>query len=291
MFDVYIRAVVEKGNLLFPEDFCFERKTPEDDNKKSLDEISSVLGPYLYAGNYYNNPVADDLVEFKNEWFHDYKYEEVKDKLKTAKCIISVDPATKIKQSNDPSGIVITKIDQEGYVYVVDARAKKFLPNQLCDEIFKLVEIYSPDVVTFEMVSSEILWEPLFIQEMKIRNKHFRFEKHEPGTGDSKGTKIRKLIPYYARGQVYHRPGLLDLEKQLREFPRNNNDDIIDALQAQIPYWKGTTVIKTDKMIKYSQEWWDELRARNRSGSGTPEAKLFDEYRKQRPSIIREPKW
>lgn len=291
MFDCYIRAVLERGQLLFPEDFCLERTTKEDDDKKSLAEISSILGPYLYAGNYFNNPVADDLVEFKDDWFHQYKYEEVKDKLRTAKCIISVDPATKIKQSNDPTGIIVTKIDKEGYVYVLVAKAKKLLPNQLVDEIFNLVDIYSPDVVTFELVSSEILWEPLFQQEMKIRHKHFRFEKHEPGTGDSKGTKIRKLIPYYARGQVYHSPGLIELEKQLREFPRNNNDDIIDALQAQIPYWKGTTVIQTNKLVKYSQAWWDELRSRNASAGSTAEEKLFEEYRTPRPSITRNPQW
>ncbi len=290
MFDAYIRAVLEKDRLLFPEDFCLERLTVEDDDKKSLAEISSVLGPYLYAGNYFNNPVADDLVEFKNDWFHEYKYEEVKDKLRTAKCIISVDPATKIKQSNDPTGIVITKIDQDGFVYVIEAKAKKLLPNQLCDEIFKLVDIYSPDIVTFELVSAEILWEPLFAQEMKTRDKHFRFEKHEPGTADSKGTKIRKLIPYYARGQVYHKPGLLDLEKQLREFPRNNNDDIIDALQAQIPYWRGTKVIQTSKLIKYSPAWWDELRARNGQSHGSAEKHLFDEYKNNSPTL-RNPSW
>ncbi len=284
MFDCYIRAVLESGRLLFPEDFCLERKTPEDEDKKSLEEISSVLGPYLYAGNYFNNPVADDLVEFKNDWFHEYKYEEVKDVLRTSKCIISVDPATKIAQSNDPTGIVITKISPEGYVYVIEARAKKMLPNQLCDEIFRLVDIYSPDVVTIETVSSEIIWEPLFQAEMKLRGKHFRLEKHEPGTKDSKGTKIRKLIPYYARGQVYHKPGLIDLEKQLREFPRNTNDDIIDALQAQIDYWKGTKVIKTDKLIKYTQEWWDRLRAGNAQSKGEAAQKLFDEYRSRSTS-------
>lgn len=291
MFDAYIRAVTEKGRLLFPEDFCLEHIAPDDADKKSLAEIQSVLGPYLFAGNYYNNPVSDDLVEFKADWFHEYKFEEVKDKLKTAKCIISVDPATKIKQTNDPSGIIVTKVDQDGYIYVLEAKAKKLLPNQLCDEIFNLVDIYNPDVVTFEMVSSEILWEPLFMQEMKMRGKHFRFEKHEPGTGDSKGTKIRKLIPYYARGQVYHRPGLTELEKQLREFPRNMNDDLIDALQSQISYWKGTTVVKTEKLTKYSQAWWDELRSRNSPTAGTAEAKLFEEYKTKRPTITREPRW
>lgn len=287
MFDCYIRAVIEKDRLLFPEDFCLERKTEEDNNKKSLDEIQAQLGPYLFAGNYFNNPVADDLVEFKSDWFHEYKYEEVKDKLKTAKCIISVDPATKNKETNDPTGIVITKITEDSTVYIIEAKQKKFLPNELVNEIFNLVDIYSPDVVTFEMVSSEILWEPLFVQEMKIRDKHFRFEKHEPGTKESKPIKIRKLIPYYARGQVYHKPGLIDLEKQLREFPRNTHDDIIDALQSQISYWRGTAVVQPTKLIKYSAKWWEELRKINKGSEGTAERKLFEEYKKaEQPNIV-----
>lgn len=293
IFDCYIRAVVEQDCLLFPEDFCFTKTTPEDQDKKALDEIQAMLGPYLYAGNYYNNPVSDDLVEFKEEWFHNYVYEEVKEKLKTAKCIISVDPATKNKESNDPTGIIITKVDQDGYVYIIEAKAKKLLPNQLIDEIFNLVEIYTPDVVTFEMVSSEILWEPLFQQEMKIRNKHFRFEKHEPGTKESKPIKIRKLIPHYARGQILHKPGLVELEKQLREFPRNGHDDLIDALQAQIIYWKGTTTTQITKIEKYSQKWWDLLRKNNATSSGTAVEKLFEEYRKpsNSGSTVRKPNW
>lgn len=290
MFDVYIRAVLEKGNLLFPEDFCLIREKPEDDNKKSLDEIEATLGPYLYSGNYYNNPVADDLVEFKDDWFHPYDFETVKDKLATAKCIISVDPATKNKESNDPTGIIITKIDEQGIIYVIHAAAKKLLPNELITEIFNLVDIYSPDVVTFEVVSAEILWEDLFTQEMKMREKHFRFEKHEPGTKETKPAKIRKLIPYYARGQVYHKPGLTELERQLREFPRNNHDDLMDALQAQIPYWKGRVVVQHKKLVPYSAIWWEELRKRNGSTSTTAEQRLFTEYKK-RSSTSRKTNW
>jgi predicted phage terminase large subunit-like protein len=291
VFDVYIRAAVEKGQLLFPEDFCFKRETPEDDNKKSLEEISSVLGPYLYAGNYFNNPVADDLVEFKDEWFHEYQYEAVKDKLKQAKCFISIDPATRTNQSNDPTGIVVTKLDLDGYVYVVDARAKKLRPNELIDEIFKMVEIYDPDVVIIETVSAQILWIDLLKQEMKRQNKRFRLEEYDPGTKETKSIKIRKLIPYYARGQVLHKPGLVEMERQLREFPRNANDDLIDALQAQIPYWKGTVVSTPKNLEKYSSAWWDALRAGNKQSSGTAQEKLFDEYRKSKPVQTRNPSW
>ena len=293
MFDAYIRAVVERGELIFPEDFCLKRETVEDDNKKALDEIEAIEGPYLYAGNYYNNPVSDDLVEFKEDWFQHYNFAEVKDKLKTAKCIISIDPATKNKEANDPTGIIVAKIDTDGYVYIVDAIAKKFLPNELIKEVFNLNDIYSPDVITIEVVSAEILWEDLFKQEMKIQGKHFRLEKHEPGTKETKPAKIRKLIPYYARGQILHKTGLLELERQLREFPRNKNDDLMDALQAQIGYWKGTVVTQSKKLIKYSGEWWDQLRQLNKSSSGLAEQKLFEEYKKQNNSgsIVRKPSW
>ncbi len=292
MFDVYVRAVVEHDRLLFPEDFCFTRTTPEDDNKKALDEIEGELGPYLYAGNYYNNPVSDELVEFRNEWFQEYKFEEVKDVMNQGKCIMSIDPATRTNQSNDPTGIVVSKLSLAGAVYIVEAFAKKLRPNELITEIFRLVDIFQPDVVLIETVSAQILWLPLLEQEMKRTGKHFRIEEYDPGTKESKSIKIRKLIPYYARGQVFHKPGLVELERQLREFPRNSNDDLIDALQAQITYWKGTTIVNTTKLVKYSEAWWNELRHRNPSGGKSTAAdQLFKEYRVKKPVTTRKPNW
>jgi phage terminase large subunit-like protein len=291
VFDCYIRAVVEKGRLLFPEDFCFKRELPEDNDKKSLEEIEAQLGPYLYAGNYYNNPVSDDLVEFKDDWFQTYELEAVRDAMNAGKCVMSIDPATRAKESNDPTGIIITKTDIKGMVYVIEASAKKLRPNELIAEIFRLVDIYNPDVTIIETVSANILWIDLLTQEMKKQNKHFRLEEYDPGTTQTKPMKIRKLVPYYARGQIFHRSGLTELERQLREFPRNNNDDLIDALQAQIPYWKGTVIVQKKNLEKYTQAWWDELRARNKKSSGTAEEALFEEYKKPRPTIIRRPSW
>lgn len=291
MFDAYIRAVEENNKLIFPEDFCYTDKESEQGVKKSLEEVAAELGPYLYAGNYYNNPVSDELVEFKDEWFQYYEFRQVAEKLKTAKCIISIDPATKDKQENDPTGIDITKVADDGGVYIMQTIARRMLPNVLIDEIFNLIAIYNPDVVTIETVSAQILWIDLFGQEMKKRGIHFRLEKYDPGTKLTKPAKIRKLIPYYARGQIFHKPGLTELEKQLREFPRNKNDDLIDALQAQIPYWKGKYVNKIKPLVKYSAEWWDKLREGNSSQETDGIKHLFREYYKPNNVTLREPKW
>lgn len=211
--------------------------------------------------------------------------------MRSGKCIISIDPATRTNQSNDPTGIVVTKVNEDGFVYVVEASAKKLRPNELITEIFRLVDVYRPDVVVIETVSAQILWIDLLKQEMRKTQKHFRLEEYDPGTKETKSIKIRKLIPYYARGQVFHKPGLTELERQLREFPRNNNDDIIDALQAQIPYWKGVTIVKKTNLEKYTQNWWDELRSLNKSSSGTAESKLFEEYRNKKSTTVRKPSW
>lgn len=294
MFDCYIRVVEEKGKLIFPEDFCRTRELEDGtiiEDKKALDEIAAELGPYLYAGNYYNNPVSDDLVEFKDEWFQVYDFKLVADKLRNAKCIMSIDPATKDKETNDPTGIVITKIDTDGGVHVVHTSAKRLKPHKVVDEVFDLVAIYDPDVVLIETVSAQILWIDLFNFEMKHRDIHFKLEEYDPGTKESKPIKIRKLIPFYARGQMFHKSGSIELEKQLREFPRNKEDDLIDALQAQVSHWKGTVTHKKRTLIRGSVEWWDELRKGNRGGSGTAEEKLFEEYRPRKPITLREPKW
>lgn len=284
--------MVENGQLIFPEDFCLKHEVPEDKDKKSLEEIEAQLGPYLFAGNYYNNPVSDELVEFKSEWFQKFSYSpEIQKKLQNAKCIISIDPATRLKESNDPTGIVVTKVDLDGFVYVLEARGNKYRPNELIQEIFKLNATYKPDYVIIETVSAQILWIDLLKQEMKRQQTFFRLEEYDPGTKETKASKIRKLIPYYARGQVFHKSNLLDLERQLSEFPRNRNDDIIDALQAQIPYWTGKVTVSNKPSQKYTEEWWDKLREGSRQMKGTAETNLFKEYQKPPSTVIRKPKW
>lgn len=292
MFDAYVRKVVENGCLIFPEDFCQSKQKPEDAQKKSLEEIESQLGPYLFAGNYYNNPVSDELVEFKSEWFQKFTYTpDVMKRMQGAKCILSIDPATRLKETNDPTGLVVTKIDDDGYVYVVEARAAKYRPNELITEIFKLVATYVPECVVIETVSAQILWIDLLKQEMKRQNTYFKLEEYDPGTKETKASKIRKLIPYYARGQVFHKANLLELERQLSEFPRNRHDDIIDSLQAQIPYWTGKIVTTKHVPVKYTEEWWDKLRAGSLKGKGSAEQKLFEEYKKAPTTTFRKPTW
>ncbi len=205
---------------------------------------------------------------------------------------MSIDPATRLKETNDPTAFVITKVSRDGFVRVVEAKAVKLRPNEMIDEAFRLHEIWKPDVVQIETVSAQILWIDLFRQRMKKDKVLMRLEEYDPGTKETKAAKIRKLIPYYARGQVSHAPNLMELERQLLEFPRNAHDDLIDALQAQIPYWTGTATSTVKTSERGTEEWWDKLRAGNKK-NGSPDQKLFEEYRKRDKSriVVRKPTW
>lgn len=49
-------------------------------------------------------------------------------------------------------------------------------------------------------------------------------------SGD-KLSKIRKLIPLYRNGLIYHKYWMDELELEEKRFPRGKHDDIVDCLQ------------------------------------------------------------
>lgn len=294
MFDAYIRKAIENDEVIFPSQFCKKPEKPGDEKKKSLEGLHQKLKTYLFSCCYLNNPLSDDLVEFKESWFQKAEFtEEMLRSLKTALTIISVDPAFRKKESNDYSGLCVTKVPEDGSVIVMEAKQVKKNPQELVAEIFSLVEAYSPvDMVVVETVQAQVILVDLLQNEMRKRNVFFTIEQYDPGTQDTKQTKIRRLISHYSNGRVFHRAGLGDLERQLIEFPRGKNDDIIDALQAQIPYWKGKTVITRRPAERGTLAWLEEIRRSNRKNTVTATEKLFEDLtKKSQPVTTRKPLW
>lgn len=154
--------------------------------------------------------------------------------------------------------MVVTKITSDKLVYVVEAQQKRFSPNDLIKETFRMVEIYNVSKVLLETTSAQILFLDLFKAEMVKRNKFFAIEEVRSSTKETKAMRIRGLIPFYANGMVLHKPGLVDLEDQLMQFPRNTHDDIIDALSQQVPFWKATPGARVlqDSAPYGSLNWW-----------------------------------
>lgn len=264
-FDVYLRRVVENGKTVFPEAFCLtevERKQLAEQGKfvESVERLKQTNGAWHFTGQYLNDPVDQESVEFKQAWFHPLIYTpELSAKLSKVRAVISIDPAFRLNQSNDYSGIVASKTTEDNTVYILEAKQIRLDPKGLIDEIFRLVDQYPEPIVLVETWIAQIMLVDLLRAEMAKRNKWFLIQEVEPSNRENKAVRIRALIPHYANGRIYHAPGLAELEGQLTEFPRGVHDDIIDALAYQIPFWKANqTTAKSPGEAEGSYSWWQK---------------------------------
>ena len=278
-FRVYLRQAVEEGKVIFPGNpstygFCLECQDHADGQVyKCIQCLRSQKTPFSFACQYMNNPIDNDSVEFKQPWIRQYQLnDEIIRKLNNAPGILSIDPAVRLKETNDYSAIVVTKVLDDAFIYVVEAQQRRLSPKELIDDVFKMVALYNVKKVILETVAAQILFLDLFKQEMIKRQQFFVIDESRNSTKETKVAKIRGLIPYYANGMVLHRPGLDELEDQLIQFPRNTHDDLIDALSLQQSYWKAPIKSRTapaNDAPYWSLNWW-----KKQSGSGNMDSKM-----------------
>lgn len=283
-YDILIRKIIEDGKITFPEAFCItevERIEALDKGIKleSVERLKNSTKGKFY-GQYLNDPMDDALLEFKREWFQPFSIQpgsQLANEFPIAPVLISLDPAFRMRQSNDDSGIVVTKTLSDNNVYVIEAKGIKVNPQMLIEEIFRLVDKYiHVDKVLIETVTSQIMLMDLLQAEMRKRGKFFIVQEVKPDTNETKVARIRGLIPHYSNRRVFHAPGLYSLEEQLMEFPRGQHDDIIDALSYQVKFWRPFNIAEHHKDFpEGSYGWWK----RKATTKPTVLGKLFKDLR------------
>ena len=219
MYDVYLRKALENGKTIFADivrtDIEKEESAKKDKDVESLETLKRVMSPLFFSGQIMNDPLADDLVEFKREWI--LKFErtpELMKKLSESQKVLSVDPAFRLNQTNDFSGLVVTCKAKDGFIYILEAKQMKINPSQLIEEIFRLVDTYHPQKVMVETVATQVMLLDLLRNKMRDSGKFFTVEETKTSTSETKTMRIRGLIPFYANGQILHAQGLADLEGQ-----------------------------------------------------------------------------
>ena len=245
---------------------------------ESIERLKKTNRAKFY-GQYLNDPLDEEMLEFKREWFQAFSPSpELSNKLQQVPALISVDPAFRLKQHADYTGIVVTKVLSDNNVYVLEAKGIKVTPKGLVDEIFNLVtqfgNVYK---VLVETVTSQIMLMDLLNDEMRKRNKFFIIEEVKPDSNEVKAVRIRNLIPQYANRRIFHAPHLVALEEQLIEFPKGAHDDIIDAMAYQVKYWKAPFEgVPQQEAPHGSYEWWHKRIPKKPNVMG----KLFNDFRR-----------
>ena len=249
-FDVYLRQAIENGRPLFPQKFCIG---PDPEGKKEdLLELKANKGSFHFSAQQMNDPVDEESIEFKRKF-----YQEVERFPSKGVDMMFIDPAFTLKQSNDFTGIVVTRFSEDNIVYVMEAVALKREPTQLVQEIFKLWERY-PNIIRTKVESNiaQVVMITLLKDEMRNRNQFYSVEEYRASTRENKAAKIRGMVPRYESGGFRFRKGLNILKDQLVEFPRSRHDDIIDALSQGMDEWRSSPKNAPPKEEVRNFDWW-----------------------------------
>jgi len=228
-FKIFIRQAYE-GNLFSDDPNDPVLLFPDKHNKKHLQRLYEVLGPYFFSSQYMNNPIAMDDADFKQEWFKYYDKTEVKGRLINK--FIMIDPAISTASTADFTAIITVGVDEFNCIYILDIVRKRMKPDEMINIIFDLYNIYHPIYIGIEDVAFQVSLQYSLTEEMHKRNVYLPLKPLRPG-GRNKDQRIRGLQPLYANGKILHNKEIENiqyLEDELLRFPRGKNDDVIDAL-------------------------------------------------------------
>ncbi len=200
---------------------------PEKLTRKHLDMARRTMGSYIYANQYLNKIIPDDMQTFKKEWLRTFT-DFPKDEQLYVFC--AIDPAISQEEGADFTGIVVVAVDSHTNWYVQVAKRERLTPTQIINLCFELNDRYKPMAIGIEGVAYQKALLYMMAEEMRKRNKVVPVSEIKHQNKVSKEMRIRAMVPRYEWGLIYHKQGLYDLELELLQFPRSSHDDIIDAL-------------------------------------------------------------
>lgn len=202
---------------------------------RSLLEEKRKNDEFTFQSLYLCNPIPEWWVIFKRDQFSYYDLNEVwnwETYKKKYQVITFVDPAISEKQWADSTSIFTLLLDKDtNFIYELDIRHGKMLPDQIIDELFDVVRLRKPDRVWLETNQYQKMLELEIKKQMRIRDIFFTLE-WQVSSGD-KEAKIKSLLqPRYSNGSILHlRHGkhVQEYEAELLAFPNGKHDDIIDS--------------------------------------------------------------
>jgi len=207
--------------------------------KKFLeDEIDK--DPVFATSQYLVGLVSDKSAEFKKEWFKYYISKNLPNDLLIT---TAVDPAISKKKTADYLAIVTIGQDRLGNVFILNLIRDRFDPDEFINKLYEIQFEYRPRTIAIESNGFQKLLAFNILKEGKIRGLLPIQPIEHYGSDNSKAARIRKLIPTYKQGQLYHLgagegylnvdPSQRILESELLQFrgdKSGGHDDVIDAL-------------------------------------------------------------
>ena len=243
---------------------------PERYNEKMMSAMKANQPPRIWSALYQQNPVPDEGVYFKKEYF---RYEPTPPAAYNRNVFQAWDFAIGEKQVNDFTvGVTIIQ-DENDFLHMVELVRFKGDSFTIVEEILNAAERWGGEAtapLTLGFEDSQI-WKaikPLLSKRMAERKLYPPYEVLKPLT--DKLARARSLQGRMQQGRVYFPTGatwLNEAQTELLRFPAAAHDDIVDALAWAVNLCVG----KSPKQLpqpKPLPSWKDKLNQLMGPGAG-----------------------
>lgn len=200
-------------------------------------------GPYVFGCQMLQDPTADELQGFKQEWLEYFSSPT----WRGLNIAILVDPASRKappgskKVKNDYTAVWVIGLGADKKVRVIDMYRDRLKLTERADLLFQLHRRYQPMAVAYEDYGMQA-----DIEHMKDRMQRENYEFDiTPVAGIlAKNDRIRRLVPWFENKRILLPPKmekrdyegkLVDLvqsfiNEEYTPFPVGQHDDMLDAL-------------------------------------------------------------
>ena len=215
---VDIPAINEKGEAVYPTRYSL----------KTLQSIRERQGEYIFSSQYLNHPYDATKMLFRQDDIQ--YYDELPGDIPMVCCN---DPAWSKNKSACNSVSIVLGYNEDA-IYVVDYKAKKISPTELCNIICDFVKQY-PLIrqVSMETVAGQIAYTDLLKVAFSNMGIYKSITEFIP-----RGDKVERLLstiePILKRRKLFIRRSQTELITELLDFPYGKYRDIIDTLSQGI---------------------------------------------------------
>ena len=205
--------------------------TPERLQEKYRD-----MGIFVFGCQMLQNPIADNSQGFKREWLRHYSGE-----LPRCNWYLLVDAANSKRKGSDYTSMWAVGLGEDGNYYCIPEVRDRLNLTERCARLISLHRKYNPLQVRYERygMGGDIAY--IKLEQERLA---YRFDIIEVAGSTSKPDRIKRLVPLYEDGKIYHPEShfITDFEGKVRDlihdyieeeytaFPVPLHDDMMDAL-------------------------------------------------------------
>lgn len=237
-------------------------------SRAELDEKRRDQGPYTFACQMMQNPVADATQGFRREWLRFYQNRDGAGMNK----YILVDPASEKKRHSDRTAMAVIGLAADENYYLLDFVYDRLNLTERTSRLFELHQKWKPQAVAYEKYGKDSDIEHIQAEQER---RNYRFSIEPVGGSLAKVDRIKRLIPVFEQSRFYlpetimftdHEGKTRDLVEQLLveeydAFPVGLHDDGLDAiarifdLPTSWPRIDTTSATRYGRKRSYGSSW------------------------------------